>query len=104
MNTLFIDTSNNKQITVGVKIEEEEDKISQKTDAWKAQVVLPLIQTLLDKHHITLSDLDSIEINEGPGSFTGLRVGASIANTLGMWLKIPINGKKIGDIVEPKYQ
>lgn len=101
---LIVDTSDNKEIEVGLRINGKEDVITQKSDMWKAQAVLPLIQKLLTKHRLTLHDITAIELNEGPGSFTGLRVGASIANTLGTWLKIPINGKKIGEIIEPQYQ
>jgi tRNA threonylcarbamoyladenosine biosynthesis protein TsaB len=32
-----------------------------------------------------------------------VRVGASVANALGFSLKIPVNGKKVGDLVEPLY-
>ncbi|MFH1536127.1 MAG: hypothetical protein ABIC96_03620 [Patescibacteria group bacterium] len=36
-----------------------------------------------------------IEVETGPGSFTGLRVGVSVANALGFALNIPVNGKKM---------
>ena len=39
--------------------------------------------------------LEGIEVETGPGSFTGLRVGVSVANALGYSLGIPVNGKKI---------
>ncbi len=103
MNTLFIDTSNNKEIKVGLKIENKEDIIVQRSDHWKAQAVLPLIDQLLKKHKLTLQDLSAIELHPGPGSFTGLRVGAAIANTLGTWLNISVNEKKVGEIIEPVY-
>ena len=34
-----------------------------------------------------------MELNIGPGSYTGLRVGAAVANALGFALQIPVNGK-----------
>lgn len=103
MVILHIDTSSNKEISVGLEIDGENDMIIRKTDAWKAQIILPLINELLEKHEITIHDVSQIKVNEGPGSFTGLRVGVAIANTLGSWLKIPVNGKPVGEIVEPKY-
>src|SRR3989344_5956169 len=98
MIILIIDTSDNKKISVGLEIDGEKDFITKATDIWKAQIVLPLIQELLEKHKLKPRNINKIEVNPGPGSFTGLRVGAAIANTLGTWLKIPINGKKIGEI------
>lgn len=103
MIKLLIDTSNNKEIKVGLNIEGKEEILTQQSDLWKAQAVLPLLDSLLKKNNLTLKDINSIELSEGPGSFTGLRVGAAIANALGAWLKIPINGKKVGEIVEPNY-
>ncbi len=65
-----------------------------------------MVQRLLEEKKAELSDLKAIEVVTGPGSFTGLRVGVSIANALGYALGIPVNGKKISekDIVEPIYE
>lgn len=104
MNILHIDTSSNHEISVGLEIDGNNDLITRKTDSWKAQIVLPIIDELLKKHKIPLREINSVSINQGPGSFTGLRVGVSIANTLGIWLNISINGKPIGEMVEPVYQ
>ncbi|HZJ18074.1 MAG TPA: tRNA (adenosine(37)-N6)-threonylcarbamoyltransferase complex dimerization subunit type 1 TsaB, partial [Patescibacteria group bacterium] len=72
--------------------------------AQKAQILLPLIEEILRKHNLFLQDISRIKVNTGPGSFTGLRVGISIANALGVFLGIPINNKKIGELEEPKYK
>ncbi len=103
MNMLVIDTASNKIIKVGLKTEHGLDIVEQKIAVQKAQIVLPLIDKLLKKHKRKLYDITSIEVNTGPGSFTGLRVGISIANALGFVLKIPINGEKIEVFVEPRY-
>jgi len=100
---LLIDTSDNKHIKVGLRIDEKEDLLEQPLDHRRAQVVLPFVEQLLQKHKLTLKDLTGIEVNAGPGSFTGLRVGVTIANTLAYLLKIPVNGKEIGEMVEPSY-
>lgn len=101
--TLIIDTSSNKQIKAGIRIEGKENVIVRELDSKKAQIVLPMIEEVLKKNKLSLEDLSLIEVNEGPGSFTGLRVGVSVANALGFALKIPINGKKLGDYVTVKY-
>jgi len=97
---LLIDTSSNKEVKVGLEIDGKEHMVNKPLDTRKAQAVLPMIEELLKKHKLELKDISEIKVNPGPGSFTGVRVGATIANTLGFLLKIPVNGK---DIVEPVY-
>lgn len=104
MNVLFIDTSSNQEIIVTVKINDKEYSKKEKVGLQKAQVVLPMIDILLKKHKLKMSDIGSIKVNTGPGSFTGIRVGVSIANALGFALKIPINEKKVGEFVFPIYE
>ncbi len=104
MNVLFIDTSSNKEIKVGLRLNGKEHVLKQKVGLKRAQVVLPMIDSLLKKYSIDLKEIDGILVNTGPGSFTGLRVGISIANALGFFLKIPINNRKVGDLVEPAYK
>jgi len=100
---LFIDTASNEEISVGLRIREKKFVSKRKVDKMKAQVVLPMIEQLLKKHKMSLEQIDAVEVNTGPGSFTGLRVGIAIANTLGFSLKIPINGMPVGKSVEPVY-
>lgn len=104
MNILLIDTSSNKEIIVKLQIGKKEYQNKQKIGSQKAQVVLPLINKLLKKHKLQASDLDRIAVNTGPGSFTGLRVGISVANALSFALKIPVNGKKVGEFVQALYE
>ena len=44
--------------------------------------LLPAIQTLLRRADASLGDVSGIVLSDGPGSFTGLRVGASVAKAL----------------------
>ncbi len=103
MNVLIIDSSDNKQITVGLEIDGEEYENTKKITSGSSQVVLPMINSILKKHKLSLKDIYEIEVNTGPGSYTGLRVGIAIANALSFTLRIPVNGKKIGNIISPKY-
>jgi len=50
------------------------------------------IDKFLKENNVNLQDLKAITVFRGPGSFTGLRVGISIANTLAFVLEIPIFG------------
>lgn len=101
---LLIDTSNNKEIVIGLQIDGKEDMRKKIPEHRKSQVVLPMIEELLKEHSLTLKDITELRVHQGPGSFTGLRVGITIANTLAQLLHIPINGQKIGEPVEAKYQ
>lgn len=103
MTTLFIDTSNNKQITVSLEVHGEKDSRSKEVGRERSQLVLPLIKELLNDHHLTMKDIKKIQVELGPGSFTGLRVGVAIANTLGLVLQVPINDNPVGKLVEPIY-
>lgn len=47
-----------------------------------ARELTTLIQNLLEKHNMQLSDLDAVAVNSGPGSYTALRVGYSVAKGL----------------------
>ncbi len=100
---LLIDTSSNKHIAVGIVVDGKKYTVKKEIGLQKSQVVLSLIEDLLSKHHVALSELTAITVNEGPGSFTGLRVGASIANAFSFALQIPINGKKTGEYIAPSY-
>lgn len=97
---LYLDTSDNKKTVVGL----DGERLEKLTGSDKSQQVLDLINQILKKNKKGLKDLTEIEVETGPGSFTGLRVGVSVANTLAWVLKIPVNGKKIGELVEPKYE
>jgi tRNA threonylcarbamoyladenosine biosynthesis protein TsaB len=101
--TIHIDTTSNQQIKVGLTIDEQEYLINLPTNHQKAQVVLPLIQKILQQHNLQLANIQKITVNPGPGSFTGVRVGLSIANALGFLLKIPVNQLPIGQPAEAIY-
>ena len=47
-----------------------------------AEKLLAFIHEKLQENDKTWQDITEIEFNEGPGSFTGLRIGATIVNTL----------------------
>lgn len=94
---LFIDTGNNKKTIV--KLGDKE--IVEKYDNPREQRLLELIDKAVKKVGIKKKDISGIKINTGPGSYTGLRVGCSVANTLAWALNIKVNGE---DRVEPKYE
>lgn len=50
------------------------------------------IKEALDSQSLELSSIKGIAIFKGPGSFTGLRIGASVANALAYAEQVPIVG------------
>lgn len=55
-----------------------------------SDTLLQKIQDILTKNDSDLDDLTGICVYQGPGSFTGLRIGITVANTLAYSLTIPI--------------
>lgn len=98
---LFIDTSDREKIIVGIDGKQFESKAKEQT----SQRLLPFIDEILKKEGKTVKDISEIEVNTGPGSFTGLRVGVSVANALGWALDIPVNGKNLhkGESIDIQY-
>ncbi|MBI4153549.1 tRNA (adenosine(37)-N6)-threonylcarbamoyltransferase complex dimerization subunit type 1 TsaB [Candidatus Woesebacteria bacterium] len=97
-----MDTSGREKIVVGV----DEKRFETKAKEEKSQKLLPFIVEVLEKEGASFEKIKGIEVNTGPGSFTGLRVGISVANALGWALGIPVNGKDLqkGESVDIKYE
>ena len=90
---LYINTSDPKIVTVSLKEDKKILKSLSEENEYGSQVLLPLIMKLLPPRGWDV--VDEIEVDRGPGSYTGIRVGVSVANALGFALNIPVNGKKM---------
>ncbi len=55
-----------------------------------SEKLMPLIADLMDSLGVTINDIDLIAIDEGPGSYTGLRIGAALAKGFAYQKEIPI--------------
>jgi len=55
-----------------------------------SQTLLPMIDRVVMMSGIVLEELDGIAVSEGPGSFTGLRIGSSTAKGMALALKKPV--------------
>lgn len=53
-------------------------------------VLTPVIKRLMEDKCVEFSELDGICVSEGPGSFTGIRIGVSTARALSQVTKVPI--------------
>ncbi len=92
---LKINTSDMKVVEIALNNGDQVVDSMSEENEYGSQVLLPLIEKLLEVSKLEPKDLKGIEVTTGPGSFTGLRVGVSVANALGYSLGIPVNGKKI---------
>lgn len=92
MKVLSIDTSN---YALGVAlVDGEQVKGEYITNIKKNHSirVMPAIETLMNDCDINPKDLEKIVVAKGPGSYTGVRIGVTIAKTLAWTLQIPIVG------------
>ena len=92
MKILAIDTSN---FALGVAILDDNQVIGEFiTNIKKNHSVraMPAIEQLMKDCDVKPADLDKIVVAKGPGSYTGVRIGVTIAKTLAWTLKIPISG------------
>lgn len=90
MKTLFISTYN-ENIIIGLlensKLLKEKRKESEKSHSI---YLIPMIEEILKEENISLNDINEIIVINGPGSFTGIRLGITVAKTLAFTLNIPI--------------
>jgi tRNA threonylcarbamoyladenosine biosynthesis protein TsaB len=57
-----------------------------------SKIILPQIRALLDAANLQLKDLQGIAFGAGPGSFTGVRIAAGVAQGLGFGANLPVVG------------
>ena len=85
-------------------------KLDEKTYEWDsgrelAEKLLSFIHEKLQENGKSWQDITEITFMSGPGSFTGLRIGATVINTLASELNIPLynhKGEKV-KIILPDY-
>jgi len=91
---LYIDTSGIWEAAVTLIFQGKTYTKLSTESALRSQALLPLIEDVLHLARIQVSDITEITVVVGPGSYTGLRVGLSVANMLGALLGVPVNGKR----------
>lgn len=90
MYTLFIDTHSDQVLTVLYKDGQVLKFEAENSPQDHCTYAIPTIVKLINSANITVKDLNEIFVVIGPGSFTGVRIGVTIAKTLSFALKIPI--------------
>ncbi|RJS54741.1 tRNA (adenosine(37)-N6)-threonylcarbamoyltransferase complex dimerization subunit type 1 TsaB [Bacillus subtilis] len=114
MTILAIDTSN---YTLGIALLREETVIAEHITYLKKNHsvrAMPAVHSLLNACDMTPQDLSKIVVAKGPGSYTGVRIGVTLAKTLAWSLHIPItavssletlaaNGRHFDGLISPIF-
>lgn len=58
-----------------------------------SETLLPMIDTALKAAGLTVDDLDVLGVTNGPGSFTGLRIGLAVVKGLALPRPDPLRGR-----------
>ena len=90
MITLWIDTHDISLEILLFKDEVLLDKITRNESLNHSTICIPTLVELLERNKLTVHDINDIIVVNGPGSFTGVRIGVTIAKTLAYTLNIPI--------------
>ena len=90
MKTLFISTYSGV-VTIGLlisgKLLAKKEVVSERSHS---KYLVPLIEEILEEHQMNSAALNEVIVVNGPGSFTGVRLGVTVAKTLAYTLSIPI--------------
>lgn len=114
MTILAIDTSN---YTLGIALLRDNTVIAEYITYLKKNHsvrAMPAVHSLLNDCDLTPQNLSKIVVAKGPGSYTGVRIGVTIAKTLAWSLNIPIsavsslealaaNGRHFDGLISPIF-
>mgnify|MGYP003301977965 CR=1 FL=1 len=90
MRYLYIDTSSSYLYTAIVENEKLISEIKEEFGQSLSEVALPKIASMFEKTNLEAKDINKIIVVDGPGSFTGIRIGITIAKVYAWSLNIPI--------------
>jgi len=96
---LHIQSSENTRLTISVDDRSKVIEYSSPRD----QDILKAVEGFLVELNLSLRDISQIQVATGPGTFTSLRAGVSVAQALSLALNIPINHQKPGSSIDAQY-
>lgn len=82
MISLFLDTSSKKLVVILVKNNEVLSKKELESINDHASHLVPFIDEILKENNMNTKDIDKVFVVNGPGSFTGTRIGVTVGKTL----------------------
>ena len=93
MYQLLLDSSN-KYLSVGLA---KDGKVIDKIfyEAWQRQseMMVTEVGNILERNNVENKDVDGVVVGVGPGSYTGVRIGVTIAKTIAYALKVKVYAK-----------
>lgn len=87
MITLYIDTSDKDVSIAIIKDKKEINKITKDIPNEHSIYAVPYIKEVLEKSNLIPQDVDNVMVVNGPGSFTGIRIGLTISKVYAYLLK-----------------
>ena len=90
MRLLYIDTSSSYLYTAIVENGKLISEIKEEFGQSLSEVALPKIVSMFEKTNLDAKDINKIIVVDGPGSFTGIRIGITIAKVYSWSLNMPI--------------
>ncbi len=90
MKYLFLDTSTTN-LVVAIVIDGKLSYLKNEPCGQSMSIrLMPVIDEALNNCNVKIEELDKIFVCNGPGSFTGIRIGLTFAKTLAWALSIPV--------------
>ncbi len=69
----------------------------------QAEALMPMVNDVLSDADMTFQDLNLIAVTQGPGAFTGMRIGLATAKSIGMVVGVPVVGVGCFDAIMRTY-
>ena len=89
MKILALDTST-AACSVALWIEGEGRERFEISGSRHSELLLPMVEKIMQEAGLSLHQCDAVAVGEGPGSFTGLRIGIGVAQGLAFGAGVPI--------------
>lgn len=84
---LYLDSTDNTKTIIRI----DEKEFIKENSSPRDQDVFGFLMLCLEGEGYTPQNITEINVNPGPGSFTGTRIGVTIANALGFSLGLNVN-------------
>ena len=91
MNILSIDTSGNKY-SLSILRENQTTSFQDKSGNVSSESILVEIDNIVSKCNLSPNQINTLIYNNGPGSFTGIRVSSAIVQAIGFCNNCPVYG------------